>query len=237
MTNVTSQNATNQLIRSINQAERLIDVIQIAGQVCNQLGFDYFSYIYHDYTFFTKKSSSIRGILPIEWLKEYLDNNYIAIDPVLEKAVTTNAPYLWDRRLFANQPHLWSCSVRCGLRYGFSQPVMDHRNASVGVLTFLRGDKPVTEEYLETLHPVAMYLTATVQRKVYTFQDHKVEFTEHEINVMRWTADGKSVAEIAQIYGLNERAVTYTIQTTAQKLGVHNKTAAAVRMATRGYLY
>jgi LuxR family transcriptional regulator, quorum-sensing system regulator SolR len=127
--------------------------------------------------------------------------------------------------------------VRCGLRYGFSQPVLDYRNASVGVVTFLRDYKPVTEDDLTILHPLAMYLTTTVQRKVYSLQAKPIEFTEHEISIMRWTADGKSVAEIALIFGLNERAITYTIQTTIQKLGVHNKTAAAVRLATRGYLY
>jgi LuxR family transcriptional regulator, quorum-sensing system regulator SolR len=230
-------NATNQIIRTINQAERLTEIIQIAGQVCNHLGFDYFSYIYHDYTFFMKKTSVIRGILPIEWLKEYLDNDYISIDPVLAKGITTSVPFLWDRRLYANQPHLWNSSVRCGLRYGFSQSVIDYRNASVGVLTFLRGDKPVSENDLDILHPIAMYLTATVQRKIYSLQVKKIEFTTQEIDVMRWTADGKSVAEIALIFGLNERAITYTIQTTIQKLGVHNKTAAAVRLAIRGYLY
>jgi LuxR family transcriptional regulator, quorum-sensing system regulator SolR len=82
-----------------------------------------------------------------------------------------------------------------------------------------------------------LYLTATVQRKIYSLQVKKIEFTTQEIDVMRWTADGKSVAEIALIFGLNERAITYTIQTTIQKLGVHNKTAAAVRLAIRGYLY
>jgi LuxR family transcriptional regulator len=54
---------------------------------------------------------------------------------------------------------------------------------------------------------------------------------------MRWTADGKSVGDIATILDIKERSVTFHINNVMAKLGVQNKTAATVYLAMRGALF
>ena len=57
--------------------------------------------------------------------------------------------------------------------------------------------------------------------------------TEREIDVLRWTADGKTSAEIAEIMCISERTVNFHVNNVVAKLGACNKTSAAVRAASR----
>jgi DNA-binding CsgD family transcriptional regulator len=60
---------------------------------------------------------------------------------------------------------------------------------------------------------------------------------DREIEILRWTADGKTAADIAQIIGISERTVNFHINQAVAKLGASNKVNAAVRAAMRGLLW
>lgn len=53
---------------------------------------------------------------------------------------------------------------------------------------------------------------------------------------MRWTAAGKTAAEISAIMNLSARTVTFHIGNAVKKLNARNKTEAAVRAAVLGLL-
>jgi LuxR family transcriptional regulator len=58
-----------------------------------------------------------------------------------------------------------------------------------------------------------------------------VELTAREVEMLRWTADGKTSGEIAQITAISERTVNFHLNNAVEKLGAANKTAAAVKAA------
>lgn len=60
--------------------------------------------------------------------------------------------------------------------------------------------------------------------------------TEREIEVLRWTADGKTSADISAILTISDNTVNFHIKNAVAKLGVANKTAAVVKAALLGYL-
>ena len=65
----------------------------------------------------------------------------------------------------------------------------------------------------------------------------EVKLSKREVEVLRWTAEGKTSNEISEILGISERTVNFHISNAATKLNAPNKTAAAVKAAVLGMLY
>jgi DNA-binding CsgD family transcriptional regulator len=60
--------------------------------------------------------------------------------------------------------------------------------------------------------------------------------TERELEVMKWTADGKSAQDVADILRVSRHTVEFHIKNSVAKLQAPNKTAAVVRAALLGLL-
>jgi len=60
------------------------------------------------------------------------------------------------------------------------------------------------------------------------------QLTTREAEVLRWVAAGKSDAQIGAILGISARTVQKHLQNVYDKLGVENRTAAAMRASGRG---
>jgi len=64
-----------------------------------------------------------------------------------------------------------------------------------------------------------------------------IDLSDREIDVLRWTAEGKTSAEIAVILDISERTVNFHVNSVVAKLGATNKTSAAVRAAMLGLIW
>jgi LuxR family transcriptional regulator len=58
--------------------------------------------------------------------------------------------------------------------------------------------------------------------------------TPREIEILKWTAEGKTAADIAIILSMKERTVHFHVANAVQKMGVSNKTSAVVQAALSG---
>lgn len=58
--------------------------------------------------------------------------------------------------------------------------------------------------------------------------------THREIEILKWSAEGKTAGDIAIILSLKERTIHFHIASAIQKMGVCNKTAAVVQAALHG---
>jgi DNA-binding CsgD family transcriptional regulator len=65
--------------------------------------------------------------------------------------------------------------------------------------------------------------------------DNLRQLTKREIEILRWTAEGKSSQEIAKVLHLSVNTINYHIKKSIAKLGVSNKTAATVLAQRLGY--
>jgi DNA-binding CsgD family transcriptional regulator len=162
---------------------------------------------------------------------------YMDIDPVLEQGVHSSKPFIWTDTLYAKAPALWLDAQSFGLHKGWSQSARDANATAVGVLSLVRKNKSISSAEIEEKQRPLHWLAHLVHAKISKLQAKKIELTERERQVMRWTADGRTAAEIADIMMLKERAVTFHINNVVMRLGVQNKTAAAVQLAMGGLLY
>jgi LuxR family quorum-sensing system transcriptional regulator SolR len=60
--------------------------------------------------------------------------------------------------------------------------------------------------------------------------------TSREIEVLKWTADGKTSADISSLLDVSENTVNFHVKNAVFKLRANNKTAATVRAAMLGLL-
>ncbi|MFJ3483418.1 helix-turn-helix transcriptional regulator [Pseudomonas sp. NPDC090202] len=58
--------------------------------------------------------------------------------------------------------------------------------------------------------------------------------TVREVEVLKWSAEGKTAAEVAMILDLKLRTVNFHIGSAIRKIGVTNKISAVVQAARQG---
>jgi len=62
------------------------------------------------------------------------------------------------------------------------------------------------------------------------------KLTKREVEILRWTAQGKSSEEIANLLHLSVNTINYHLKKSIAKLDAPNNTAAAVKAAVLGLL-
>ncbi|RYF30097.1 MAG: LuxR family transcriptional regulator, partial [Cytophagaceae bacterium] len=70
-----------------------------------------------------------------------------------------------------------------------------------------------------------------------SLKPQSVVLSPREIEVLRWTAEGKTASEIASILDVSERTVNFHVNSVVVKLDANNKTNAAVRAALLGLIW
>ena len=64
-----------------------------------------------------------------------------------------------------------------------------------------------------------------------------IPLTDREVEILRWTAIGKTAWEIGSILKISERTVNFHLQNLMGKFGVHNKTHAAAKAMSIGLIH
>ncbi|VTU40815.1 Regulatory protein SdiA [Variovorax sp. PBS-H4] len=203
------------------------------------LGFDYCSYgLRFPFPMSNPKVLTLFEY-PRAWAERYHEAGYVSTDPTVLHGRRSRTPVIWSDGLFASTPQLWSEAQSYGLRVGWAQSSLD-ANGVVGMLTLARSGEPLSANELETnesrmrwLASVA-HLALTQALTPTLVQD--VHLTSRELEVLKWTADGKTSGEIAQILSISPDTVNYHVSNATAKLGTANKTAAVVRALMLGML-
>jgi len=179
---------------------------------------------------------------PPAWQKRYEEENFLRCDPTVAHAIVSDEPFLWSDELFASSPELREGARLHGLVHGCAQPRRD-AGGMVSLLTCVRGDPPITQEELQTKVERLQWLSHLCHegmRKHWDAalrNDGGIELSDRELEVLRWSCDGKTSAEMAEIMSVAEATVNFHIRNACTKLGTANKTAAAVRAALLGLLW
>lgn len=175
---------------------------------------------------------------PDEWRARYEAAGYVSTDPTVLHGRRTQAPLVWDAKLFGCSPGLWEEARSFGLHFGWAKSTLD-ANGVGGMLTLARSRQALSEAELADnglkmswlAHMAHVSLSRLI---VASMADRTPMLTEREVEVLKWTADGKTSGEIADILSVSDNTVNFHIKNAIAKLGTSNKTAAAVRAAMLG---
>ena len=178
---------------------------------------------------------------PPAWRSRYQEANYLAIDPVLRHGRHSRAPVIFSDALFAEVPELWAEARSFGLCHGWAQSSLNS-DGMCGMLTLSRSTQPLTANELRAkeirmrwlVHASHLALSRVLTPRLK--QAPEPPLTKREIEILKWTADGKTTQETSDILRISIDTVNFHVKNAISKLKSANRTAAAVQAAMLGLL-
>jgi LuxR family transcriptional regulator len=215
------------------------DLLQHLVKTAELLGFDYCAFGLRAPYPLTAPKTMLMNNYPVVWQQRYDTNHYLAHDPIVQHGLHSTAPLVWSGEQ-AKSP-FWEEALFHGVSHGWSQAYCNAQNFS-GMLSLARSAEPLGAKELAEKEPVFSWLTQLAYAGFYPFMAPKlttrldIMLTEREKEILRWTADGKTAGEIAEIMAIGERTVHFHIIHILDKLGAANKTAATVQAVIFGLI-
>ncbi|TJZ77663.1 autoinducer binding domain-containing protein [Chitiniphilus eburneus] len=205
------------------------------------LGFDYVAHGLRLPLPLSNPRTFIQSNYPIEWQQRYVAAGYLDSDPSVLHGRQSQAPLVWSREVFHNAPKLWEEANSFGLCVGWAQSSLDAQGVG-SMLTLARSGEILTPEELAGKEFKMRWLVNITHLALSSA--HKSEMrkaappslTAREIEILKWTGDGKTSGEISDILSVSENTVNFHIKNAVAKLQTANKTAAVVRAAMLGLL-
>lgn len=221
------------------QTEEL--VFQKIVTAANALGFEYCAYGLRFPIPVSNPKTIIMNNYPVEWQERYASKRYLQIDPTVRHGRQSQAPLIWREEVFSSARELWDESKTAGLRVGWAQSSLDAVGVG-GMLTLARSSDELSESeiaYQEIKMRWLVNIAHLALSRIFVSrqtQENQPTLTPREIEVFKWTADGKTSGEISDLLSISENTVNFHIKNAVAKLQTANKTAAVVRAAMLGML-
>lgn len=216
-------------------------LFELVVSIVHDLGFDHCSYGLRMPLPVSQPRVVLLTNYPRAWEERYKERGYIAVDPTVRHGMHSLQPVTWSDAFFASSRDLWEEARSFGLCVGWAQSGRDV-NSTMGLLSVSRSGEPISEIELRDKEIKLAWLTQMVHLGMSRILSAKlmpeaeVQLTDREIEVLRWTADGKTASEIADILNISERTANFHIANVITKLNAPNKTAAVIRAGMLGML-
>lgn len=227
-----------QALQSVQCDRQLFEIILSFGK---ELGFEYCAYGLRMPLPLTNPKTMMSNNYPSAWQSQYQAKNYLAIDPSVQQAIRSPLPIIWTNDLFKSTPDLWEEARSFGLRFGWAQSIRDF-NGVASMLTLARSNDPITNAELDAMRYKMVWLTQAAHIGMSRclvpklMPDVSVKLSKREIEVLQWTADGKTSNEISCILNIAERTINFHINNIVTKMSAANKTSAVIKAAMLGLL-
>lgn len=185
------------------------------------------------------------GNAPTEWTSTARDPKILRRDPVLKRLRGSGAPFVYDQGLYVREGagDVWEMQAEYGFKTGIAMAM--HLPDGKHFLLGVDRSQPLPESSDDTnrlLQDVAM-LTIYAQEVAVrvllneTPKDPPVmRLSEREIEVLKWTKDGKSAWETGRILNVSEKTVRHHLENVRAKMGVSSKHQAVLRALSLGLL-
>lgn len=229
-------------VQSLLICDSAADLFKRVTELARELGFDYCSYGIRMPLPVSAPRTEVFDNYPADWHACYQAQGYLAIDPTVAQGGRSTMPFVWTDELFASARDLWEDAKAYGLEYGWVQSCRDARGIS-GMLTLARSRENLSASELRAKTPAMSWLAQTAHfgmarcLTAKLLPEAAVTLSNREIEILRWTAEGKTSSEVADILRIAERTVNFHINNAMVKLNANNKTAAVIRASVLGLLY
>ena len=221
----------------IGTIQTIFDAMQVLRRTCLGYGFKYFSVITLP-SAVSGDDTSIASMATISsWPPELIagyDRLGLARNsPILDKLRKQITPLVFEvaevnnARPGEEPQNANELFGRFDLSMGVYFPVHDNHGLRHAV-SFMGNRDPLSVEELSTLSLFATMLVEQISRISVADHAAKSVLNDREVEILRWTAEGKTSPEIARITGLSEHTVNHYATIATKKLGCSNRTQAVV---------
>lgn len=182
-----------------------------------------------------------------EWVQRYVEKDYASSDPIIRDCFVKRLPIQWTDTYRSNsrsrkESEMMSDAWEHGYQRGLTLPIHGP-NGEIGVLSLYsdladREFVRVTSSNQFEVQVISQYFHNEVQTKLKkeAIVPIPIPLTNREVEILKWTVEGKTAWEIGSILNIAERTVNFHVQNVMEKFGVHNKTQAAAKAVGMGLL-
>ncbi|MCX4166322.1 MULTISPECIES: autoinducer binding domain-containing protein [Paraburkholderia] len=214
-------------------------MLAVLIRAAQHLGFDHAAYGIRYPVPITKPQIIMTSTYPDEWKARYFERQYIGVDPTVKNALATDSPVAWTGNDTGKHGSFWDEASSFGIVHGWSAASRG-ADGTVGLLTLARNSCPISPGERISNEAVVILLSqaahAIMAPRLTVDRFAEGILTAREIDVLKWTADGKTAYEIAKILIIAECTVNFHIKNIVAKLGCANKIQAAAKAALIGLL-
>jgi len=166
-------------------------------------------------------------------------------DPVMRRLKRLSAPFVYDQSTYVNEQagDLWEMQALFGYKTGIAMalhlPGGKHFVMGVDRDQPLPGDDVLVTRMMADLQLLAVHAQETAIRLLVP-QALEVQYlprlTERELEILKWTGEGKSAWAVGQILNISEHNVKYHIKRILMKLAVGSKHQAVAKAKAFGLI-
>jgi len=170
------------------------------------------------------------------WIKRYHEQDYWRLDPVLKQGFSSILPINWGK-FDLSEPHLRNFFGEAGEhgvgRHGLSFPVRGRYGEKA--LFSISSDGRLRDwirriPFWTRDFQVLSYHIHQMVLRTEGFRDPNIKLAPRELECLRWSAAGKSAAEIGVILSLSEKTVRFYQDLARTKLDAKNLAHAVAKL-------
>ena len=229
----------SELCRSIEVADTAAQILCAIEVATTQLGFRYWSFGARPRRALDCDNVAVHSNYPPGGMVRYMSERCGTIDTSISLAYERFTTVDWAEARAAGGRRLWAEAADRGLRFGLAHPAWD-RMGTFGLLSVARESDPIGPTEIESIATKLAWIGSLSHAKLCALAsggpDKNVPLSNKELQVLQWTAVGKTASEVAAITGVTTRTVNFHIGNILAKLNATNKIQAAVRATVMGLL-
>jgi DNA-binding CsgD family transcriptional regulator len=165
-------------------------------------------------------------------------------DPVMQHCKRNSVPIIWGQNTYlANDAiDIWETQAPFGYRNGIAMalhlPEGRHFMLGVDRDQMLPVEKNELTRMVADLQLFAVHAQDTAMRVLVSapLQPERPALRPRELEILRWTMDGKTAWEVAVVLALTERTVVMHLQNAMEKLGCTSKHQAVLKALRLGLI-
>ncbi|ARJ44121.1 transcriptional regulator SdiA [Pantoea alhagi] len=221
----------------LNNTDELTDILQ---QQVKALGLEHFALLIRHPVPFTRPKTFLFTTYPKSWVKQYENENYYAIDPILDLCQLPGKFILWQDALSECTKLFWQEAKAHGLTSGVSCSLMA-LNRALGILSAsskkalnmltLQPEQQLRLQYLLDLSLQTLQRLDDVSMRILD-----ITLSQRELEILKWTAEGKTAVEISLILAISPHTVNFHQKNLQKRFNAPNKTQVASYAAAMGLL-
>ncbi|MFO1271515.1 MAG: LuxR family transcriptional regulator [Rubrivivax sp.] len=166
-------------------------------------------------------------------------------DPVMQHCKRATVPIIWNRDTYesSGEGDLWerfaSFGYRTGIAMALHLPEGRHFVLAVDRDQSLPRDSTELQRVVADLQLFAVHAQDAALRLLlpHVQQAERPALTPRELEVLRWTMEGKTAWEVGAILGISERTAVLHVNNAMHKLGCTNKHQAVLKALRLGLIH